>query len=82
MATDQRLLTLRTGTPIGMGLGGGIKSLLSAVPVTDIESIETSRAGMAKRVALTVSGITINLESNAGASTDEFKAAFDNLPKQ
>src|SRR5258705_5676197 len=24
--TDQRLLTLRTGTPIGMGLGGGIKS--------------------------------------------------------
>ena len=80
--TDKRLLTLRTGTPIGMGLGGGIKSLLSAVPVGDIESIETSRAGMAKRVALTVSGITINLESNAGASTDEFKAAFDNLPKQ
>ena len=79
--TDRRLLTLRTGTPIGMGLGGGIKSLMSAVPVTDVESIETSRAGMAKRVALTVRGITINLECNTGASTDEFAAAFNDLPK-
>jgi hypothetical protein len=79
--TDQRLLTLRTGTPIGMGLGGGIKSLMSAVPITDVESIETSRAGMAKRVALTVRGITVNLECNSGASTDEFAASFDNLPK-
>jgi len=79
--TDQRLLTLRTGTPIGMGLGGGIKNLLSAVPVTDVESIETSRAGMAKRVALTVSGITSNLEYNAGASTDEFADSFNRLPK-
>ena len=80
--TDQRLLTLRTGMPIGLGLGGGIKSLMSAVPVRDVESIETSRAGMAKRVELTVRGITINLECNAGASTDEFAAAFNNLPKQ
>ena len=80
--TDQRLLTLRTGTPIGLGLGGGIKSLMSAVPVTDIESIETSRAGMAKRVALTVRGITINLECNTGAGTDEFADAFRGLRHQ
>jgi hypothetical protein len=50
--------------------------------VTDVESIETSRAGMAKRVALTVRGITINLECNTGANTDEFADAFNGLPKQ
>ncbi|MET0627467.1 MAG: hypothetical protein ABW033_03305 [Acidimicrobiia bacterium] len=80
--TDRRLITLRTGTPIGMGLGGAIKSLLSAVPISDVESIELSKFGLAKRVELTVRGVTINLECNSGASTDEFAEAFNTLSKQ
>ena len=55
--------------------------MLSAVPITDVESIETSRFGMAKRVELTVRGVTINLECNAGASTNEFADAFHNIAK-
>jgi hypothetical protein len=80
--TDRRLLTLRTGTAIGMGMGGGIKSLLSAVPVSDVESIETSRFALVKRMELTVRGIVINLETNAGGSTEEFADAFRGLRQQ
>lgn len=80
--TDRRLLTLRTSTNIGMGMGGTIKSLLSSVPVSEIGSIETSRFALVKRMELTVRGITINLETNAGGGTDEFAAAFNDLPKE
>jgi hypothetical protein len=77
--TDRRLMTLKTGTSIGLGMGGGVKGLMSAVPLAEVESIETKRVGLAKRVELTVRGVVFNLECNVGASTDELATSFREL---
>ena len=77
--TDRRLITVRTGTSIGLGMGGGVKSVMSAVPLDEVESIETKRVGLGKRVELTVRGVVFNLECNVGASTDELATSFREL---
>jgi len=74
--TDRRLMTLKIGAPIGLGLGGAVKDFLSAVPLAEVENVETKRAGLAKLLLLTVHGSQIKLEANAAANTDSIAAAF------
>lgn len=68
--TDRRLLTLAISTPWGLGLGGTVKELLSAVPVEDVESIEVKRLAAGRRITLTVRGTEFKLEAGAGADAD------------
>ena len=74
--TPQRLLTLRIGTPIGLGIGGEVKELLSAVPLADIDSIEVKRLLLGKTITLTVRGAPIKLEANAAAGAGALAEAF------
>jgi hypothetical protein len=74
--TDRRLMTLKIGAPIGLGMGGAVKELMSAVPLAEVDSIETKRFGLTKILLVTVRGSEIKLESSASASTDEIAKAF------
>jgi hypothetical protein len=74
--TRWRLLTLRIGSPIGLGIGGKVKELLSAVPLTEVESIEVKRLVLGKTLTLTVRGVPIVLEANAAASASDLADAF------
>jgi hypothetical protein len=66
--TQRRLLTLKIGTPIGLGIGGKVTELMSAVPIGDVDSIGV------RRLAL---GYTITLEANSASGTKRFADAFD-----
>ena len=65
--TNQRLLTVETGEALGMGLGvgGSVKEVLSAVPVTEVDSIKLRRLPLAYIVTLTVRGSEFKLDTNA-----------------
>lgn len=75
--TNQRLLTLRIGTPIGLGIGGAVKELLSAVPLADVDSIEVKRLALGFTIALTVRGSTFKLEANAASGAPALAELFE-----
>jgi hypothetical protein len=77
--TPKRLLTLRIGTPIGLGIGGGVKALMSAVPIEVVEAIEVKRLALGYTIALTVRGSTFKLEANAASNARALAEAFDRL---
>jgi hypothetical protein len=63
--TQRRLLTLKIGSPIGLGIGGSVKALLSAVPIADVDSVEVKRLAAGKVLKLGVRGAEVKLEVNA-----------------
>lgn len=75
--TQRRLLTFSISSPIGLGMGGDIKELLSGVPLADVDSIEIKRLALGKIVKLTVRGHEIKLETNAMAGAKELVAAYE-----
>jgi hypothetical protein len=75
--TNRRLLTLRIGTPIGLGIGGAVKDLLSAVPLSEVEAIEVKRLALGFTIALTVRGSTFKLEANAASGAPALAEAFE-----
>src|SRR5829696_4107862 len=38
--TDRRLLSLKISSPVGLGIGGDVKELVSAAPLGDVDSID------------------------------------------
>ena len=77
--TPRRLLALKIGTPIGPGMGGKVKELLSSVPIADVDSIEVKRLLLGSRIILTVRGVPVKLEAGAGARTKDLAEAFRSL---
>jgi hypothetical protein len=75
--TQRRLLVLSIGSPIGLGIGGDIKELVSAVPLSEIDSIEIKRLAVGKVVTVTVRGEPIKLEAGALADAKGLVEAFD-----
>ncbi|MDP9243954.1 MAG: hypothetical protein M3O77_02595 [Chloroflexota bacterium] len=75
--TQRRLLTLGIGSPIGLGIGGEVKQLVSAAPIADVDSIEVQRLALGKVVTLTVRGVPFKLEANALAGAKALAEAFD-----
>jgi hypothetical protein len=75
--TQQRLLTLNIGTPIGLGIGGKVKELLSAVPLADVQAIEVKRLALGYTITVTVRGVAFKLEANAASGAKAFGEAFD-----
>lgn len=77
--TDTRLLVFSISKPIAMGKGADVKDLLSAVALSDVDSIEIKRLLVGKIVILTVRGVAIKLEAGGGANAkglaDEFARA-------
>ena len=70
VVTQRRLLSLGISNPIGMGIGLSVKRLVSAVPLGEVDSIETKRLAAGKTVTVTVRGTPFVLEVGAGANTN------------
>jgi len=74
--TDRRLLSLKASSPIGFGLGVSVKELISAVPLSDVDSIESRRLAVGKTVTVTVRGTPFVLEVGTGANVNGVIEAF------
>lgn len=75
--TQRRLLTLKIGSPIGLGIGGDVKELVGAVPLSDVDSIDVKRLALGKVVTVTVRGTPVKLEANALANAKAVADTFD-----
>jgi hypothetical protein len=75
--TQRRLLSISISSPIGMGIGGNVKEIVSAVPLSDVDSIETQRLAAGKVVTVTVRGTPFKLEVGAGANAKGVVEAFE-----
>jgi hypothetical protein len=75
--TQRRLLSLKTSTPIGAGIGGEVQELLSAAPLSEVDSIEVKRLGIGKKVIVTVRGSSFELEVGAGANAKGVAEEFE-----
>jgi hypothetical protein len=75
--TDRRLLTLKISAPIGFGIGGSVKELLSAIPLSEVDSIVVKKIAMRQNITITVRGVEIPLETNAKANASGLSAEFE-----
>ena len=75
--TPTRLLTLGISTPIGLGIGGEVRELVSAAPLAEVDSIEVKRLALGQIVTLTVRGVPFKLEANAMAGARALAEAFE-----
>jgi hypothetical protein len=75
--TDRRLLSLKISNPVGLGIGGEVKELVSAAPLSDVDSIEVKRLAVGKTVTVTVRGTPFVLEVGAGANAKGVTEAFE-----
>ncbi len=75
--TQRRLLSMGMGAQVGMGVGGGVKELLSAVPLSEVDSIKVKRLLIGKVVEVGVRGQTFKLEVGAGANAKGLAEAFE-----
>ena len=77
--TRQRLLTVKIGAPIGMGMGGKVKELLSAVPLSVVDGIDVKKIALRQNITLRAAGQEIELEANAAASASEMADTLQSL---
>jgi len=75
--THQRLLSLKVGALIGMGMGGKVEGLVSAVPLSEVDSIEVKRLAAGKTITVTIRGTPFVLEVGAGANAKGVAEAFE-----
>jgi hypothetical protein len=76
MLTDRRLLTLKISAPIGFGIGGAVKELLTAIPLDEVDSITVKKIALRQNITLTIHGVEIPLETNAKANAGGLAEAF------
>lgn len=77
--TGQRLLTVKISAPIGLGMGGKVKEVLSSVPIADVAGIDVKKIALRQNIILHVRGESIALEANAAASGNELASTFASL---
>ncbi len=77
--TPKRLLALAISNPVGMGVSGKVKEVLSSVPIAEVDSIEVKRLLLGSRITLTVRGASMKLEAGGGARAKPLAEAFDRL---
>src|SRR5690349_6958016 len=65
VVTERRLLTLDTKIS-AMGAVTELKELLSALPLSEIDSVEAKRFGLGGVLAITAGGNTVKLEGKVG----------------
>ena len=75
--TGRRLLSLELGAAkTGVG-AGDVKRLVSAAPLSDVDSIKVKRLLLGKVVTVTVRGEEFKLEAGAGANAGGVAEAFE-----
>jgi hypothetical protein len=75
--TQRRLLSIEIGSPIGLGIGGNVKRLVSAVPIAEVDSLEVKRLAVGKTLRLSVRGVEFVLEVGAGANASGVAEALE-----
>jgi hypothetical protein len=75
--TQRRLLSLKVGALIGMGMGGKVEGLVSAAPLSEVDSIEVKRLAAGKTISVTVRGVPLVLEVGAGANAKGVAEEFE-----
>lgn len=75
--TPQRLLSISVTAPIGAGIGMKVQELVSAVPLSDVDSIEVKRLAVGKTVTVTVRGVPFKLEVGTGANVKGVAQALE-----
>jgi len=75
--TNRRLLSLKISNPVGLGIGGDVKELVSAAPLSEVDSIEVKRLAVGKTVTVTVRGTPFVLEVGAGANAKGVAEEFE-----
>jgi hypothetical protein len=77
--TRHRLLVLRIDSPIGLGIGGDVEALVSAVALSEVDDISRRWLPLGQVITVTVRGETVILEANVMANVraviDAFRAA-------
>ena len=75
--TDRRLICFQISNPVGLGIGGDVKELVSAAPLSEVDSIEVKRLAVGKTVTVTVRGTPFVLEVGAGANAKGVAEEFE-----
>ena len=75
--TNRRVLSLGISNPVGLGIGGDVKELVSAAPLSAVDSIELKRLAVGKTVTVTVRGTPFVLEVGAGANAKGVAEEFE-----
>ena len=75
--TDRRLICFRISNPVGLGIGGDVKELVSAARLREVDSIEVKRLAVGKTVTVTVRGTPFVLEVGAGANAKGIAEEFE-----
>ena len=75
--TQRRLLCLSIASPIGLGMGGKVKGLVSSAPLEEVDSIEVKRLAVGKTVTVTVRSVPFVLEVGAGANANGLAEEFE-----
>ena len=77
--TSRHLLTVKISAPIGMGIGGNVKEVMTAIPLTEVDSIDVKKIALRQNITLTVRGVEIPLETNAKANAKGLAEEFSRL---
>jgi hypothetical protein len=77
--TDRQLLTVKISAPIGLGIGGSVKDVLTAIPITQVDAIKVKRIALRQNITIVVHGVEIPLEANAKANAGGLAEEFDRL---
>jgi hypothetical protein len=75
--TDRRLLCFKISSPVGLGIGGDVKELVSEAPLAEVDSIEVKRLAVGKTLTVTVRGTPFVLEVGAGANAKGVAEVFE-----
>ena len=74
--------SLKVTAPVGLGIGMKVEGLVSAVPLSDVDSIEVKRLAAGKTVTLTVRGNPFALEVGAGGNAKGVGEALERARPQ
>ena len=79
LVTTRRVMVLRIGSPIGMGIGGAVKEFVSALAISDVDDIRITRLVLGKVIRVIVGGAEIRLEVNAAAHAGAIVESFTKM---
>jgi len=75
--TDRRLLCFKISSPVGLGIGGDVKELVSEAPLAEVDSIEVKRLAVGETLTVSVRGTSFVLEVGAGANAKGVAEEFE-----
>ncbi len=79
LVTTRRVVVLKIGSPVGLGIGGAVEGLVSSLPISAVDEIRVRRLLLGKVITVIVAGEEIKLEVGAGADAGGIAGAFGKM---